>query len=122
VTEGSTPVDTGARGAGFGLSSAGGVGGDLQLDVSDFCCPEYLNVIVASITRNWRQDQGRAGSCVVKFTIHRNGRIDSVTVDRPSGHYPLDAAAQRAVQLTQLPPLPAGFSNPTLTVHMTFRY
>ena len=40
---GATPIETGAKGMGFGLSSGGG-GGDssLKLDVKDFCCPEYI--------------------------------------------------------------------------------
>ena len=123
MIEGTTPVDTGARGTGFGLSSGGaGLGGELQLDVTDFCCTEYLNVIIASIKRNWRKDQGRAGSTVIKFTISRNGSVNNVSVDRPSDYYPFNAEAQRAVQLAQLPPLPAAFPNQTLTVLMTFKY
>src|SRR4030095_3837223 len=43
-----TPV---VRGQGFGLSSAGGAGGPVQLDVSDFCCPEFLAQLVTLITR-----------------------------------------------------------------------
>ena len=123
IIEGTTPVDTGVRGPGFGLSSAGGgAGGELQLDVSDFCCPEYISAISASIKRNWRHDQGRAGASVIRFTIRRDGNVENVIVERSAGSYPLDAAAQRAVDATQLPPLPAAFPNSTLTVHMMFRY
>jgi protein TonB len=122
VAPGSTPVDTGVRGTGFGLSSAGGAGGELQLDVSDFCCPEYLDLMIIAIRQNWRQDQGRPGTSVVRFTIRRDGTIDNVSIDRTSGSYPLDLAAQRAVQLTRLQPLPGAFPNSTLTVRMTFKY
>jgi protein TonB len=124
VTEGSTPVETRARGTGFGLSSAGGgAGGEVQLDVSgDFCCPEYIELMVATIKRNWDQEQGRTGTSVIKFTIRRDGTLEGVSVDRTSGYPPLDGAAQRAVQLARLPRLPQAFPNPSLTVHLTFNY
>ena len=123
IVEGTTPVDTGVRGPGFGLSSAGGgAGGELQLDVKDFCCPEYIEAISASIKRNWRHDQGRPGVSLIRFTIRKDGRVEDVIVERSGGFYPLDAAAQRAVEATPLPQLPAAFPNNTLTVHMTFRY
>jgi TonB family protein len=124
VRAGSAPVETRARGTGFGLSSAGGgAGGAVELDVQDFCCPEYIERMVLEIRRNWQQNQGRAGMTVIKFTIQRDGTIGGVTVDRPSGAFPLDSAAQRAVLLTgQLQRLPDAFPNPTLTVQLTFRY
>jgi TonB family protein len=124
IREGTTPVETRARGTGFGLSSAGGGSGDsVQLDVGDFCCPEYIRQMSDVIKGKWQQNQGRSGLSVVRFTIRRDGAIEKVGIERSSGYYPLDAAAQRAVLTTaQLPPLPAEFTNPTLTVYLTFRY
>ena len=40
--KGSSIAETGAKGMGFGLSSGGGGGGG-HLEVSNFCCPEYLD-------------------------------------------------------------------------------
>ena len=102
-----TPV---VRGQGFGLSSAGGAG------------PDYLAQIVTVIQRSWDQNQGVVGSTTVKFTIARDGTIQAAQVERPSGFIALDNSALRAVQITRLPPLPAAFQNPTLTVHMRFDY
>lgn len=113
------------RGQGFGtgLSSSGGSGGGVQLDgVTDFCCPEYIDQMRVFIQRNWEQGQGVAGSTGVKFTITRNGMIQTPQVERPSGFDVLDLAAMRALQRTTLPPLPNEFPNPTLTVHMRFDY
>src|SRR5262245_36302191 len=113
------------RGQGFGtgLSSSGGSGGGVQLDgVTDFCCPEYIDQMRVFIQRNWEQGQGVAGSTGVKFTIMRNGMIQTPQVERPSGFDVLDLAAIRALQRTTLPPLPNEFPNPTLTVHMRFDY
>jgi hypothetical protein len=44
-------------------------------------------------------------------------------VARPSGYAALDFMAQRALLNTrQLPPLPAAFTEPSLTVHLVFEY
>jgi len=121
--EGSARADTGVpRGQGFGLSTAGGSGGPVQLDVSDFCCRDYVEQMVAFITRSWDGNQGVPGSTTVKFTILRDGTIQPPQLEKSSGFIALDSTAMRAVQLTRLPPLPAAFPNPTLTVHMRFDY
>jgi hypothetical protein len=67
---GSAKIETGARGQGFGLSSAGGGGvSGLQLDVTNFCCEEYLQEMVRRIQANWQQNHGVVGSTVMRFTI-----------------------------------------------------
>lgn len=122
-TEGSSRVDTGVkRGQGFGLSSGGGAGGQVQLDVQNFCCPDYLTQMVTIIQAGWNQSHGVVGSTTMVFTIHRDGSIQAPLVEIPSGFIALDSAALRAVQLARLPPLPAAFPNPMLTVHMRFDY
>lgn len=115
--------ETGVEGSGTGLST-GGFGSDaMSLDVSDFCCPEYLSVMAASIRRNWNENQAVAGIAVVKFTIKRDGSVGDVSVERPSGFWALDRAAQLALLVTkQLPPLPAQYPNNSLTVHLRFEY
>src|SRR6185369_4512585 len=55
--EGSTRVNTGARGQGFGLTSAGGGGTGVTVDTANFCCPEYLSQMVTLIQRNWDSRQ-----------------------------------------------------------------
>jgi TonB family protein len=121
--EGSAVAETPARGKGFGLSTGGGAGGGVQLDVGNFCCPEYLEQMVAVIQRNWHQNQGTVGTTIMKFTIRRDGTIDTAQVEKSSGFYALDNDAQRALLLTaKLPPLPVAFTNPSLTVHMRFEY
>jgi TonB family protein len=122
-TDGTARADTGViRGQGFGLSSAGGGGGPVQVDVTDFCCPEYLAQLVTLIQQSWDQNQGVVGSTTVRFTIARDGRITMPQIEIPSGFLALDNSALRAVQIVRLPPLPVAFQNPTLTVHMRFDY
>jgi TonB family protein len=119
---GVTRTETGARGQGFGLSAGGGGGSGVQLDVADFCCPEYIEQMVTLIHRNWRQNQGVLGKTGMKFTITRGGSIQGVMVERPSGFLALDLAAERALLTTRLAELPPQFPNPSLTVHITFEY
>jgi TonB family protein len=121
VQAGSTQVDTGARGTGFGLSSGGGPAG-VDLGVTDFCCPEYVRLMRELIDDGWRRDQGRVGMTTVRFTINRDGSITGAMVERRSGFPPLDEAALRAVQLARLPPLPTQFTDPRLIVRLTFEY
>jgi protein TonB len=123
VRTGSAVAETGARGEGFGLSTGGGPGSGSTLDVADFCCPDYLVTMVERIRRTWNQQAETAGLVIVKFTIERDGKLTSISMDRSSGNPILDGAAQRAVIITrQLPPLPAAFPNPTLGVRLTFEY
>jgi outer membrane biosynthesis protein TonB len=120
--EGSTRVNTGARGQGFGLTSGGGGGTGVTVDTANFCCPEYLSQMVTVIQRNWQSNQGVAGKIVMKFTITRAGTIENVQVEQPSGFLAHELAAQRALLLTRLPELPLQYPNSTLGVHMIFEY
>jgi TonB family protein len=120
--EGSTRVDTGARGQGFGLTSGGGGGTGVTVDTANFCCPEYLSQMITLIQRNWQSNQGIAGSVLMKFTITRAGTVENVQVEQSSGFVAHELSAQRALLLTRLPELPIQFPNATLTVHMRFEY
>jgi TonB family protein len=119
---GTTALDTGAKGAGFGLTSGGG-GTSGYLDVQNFCCPDYLTTMIQLIQQNWSGKQSVAGQTLMKFTIQRDGRLTNVQMERSSGYFALDQTSQRALLLTrQLPPLPQAFTEPTLTVHLNFQY
>lgn len=123
TSAGSAVAETGARGQGFGLSTGGGAGTGLTVDLGNFCCPDYLVQMIDRIRTNWTQQAEVAGTNVVKFTIHRNGTIDGIALERGSGYASLDLASQRALFVTKtLNPLPADYSNPTLTIDLTFEY
>jgi protein TonB len=118
---GSAVSPTGGQGIGLGLSTGGGgVGGQLQ--IGDFCCPEYLSTMIQLIQRNWNEKQGVGGLTAMRFTIRRDGSIVDIEVVRSSGLAALDLAAQRALGLTRLPPLPAEYTNPQLTIDLRFEY
>jgi TonB family protein len=120
---GTAAADTGIRGQGFGLSSGHGAGSGSFLDVSDFCCPDYIALMSERIRSHWTPQADSAGEVLVAFTIQRDGRITGPVLERSSGNPILDLSAQRALFTTrQLPALPAAFPNPTLTVHLNFQY
>jgi TonB family protein len=120
---GSAVAETGVRGQGFGLSTGGGAGSGSRLDVEDFCCPEYVLLMVERIRSNWRSQVDATGATMVYFVIQRDGRVTNVTTERSSGYGVLDNNAIRAVALTrQLPELPSAFSGATLPVHLNFEY
>jgi TonB family protein len=121
--DGSALAETGARGLGFGLSTSGGVGSGSTLDVENFCCPDYVALMVEKIRSNWEARAEVAGQVVVKYTIQRDGTIVNASIEKPSGYTALDINSLRAVVGTrQILPLPAAFPNPTLTVHLNFEY
>ena len=123
--EGSERTETQNRGQGFGLSSGGGGGDGVTLDVTNFCCPEYILDMRARIQRHWNPRQGLVGISTVKFTIDRSGSVYEIQLTKSSGFTKLDQHATRAMTLTAgqgLAPLPAAFPNPTLTVHLEFAY
>lgn len=122
--EGPAKAETRVRGQGFGLSGGGGGAGGVQLDISgEFCCPEYILAMKSLIEQSWNRQQGLIGITTMKFTIQKDGSIQDVQVEKPSGFTALDVEANRALLRTmRLPPLPRAYPNSTLTVHLGFAY
>ena len=100
----------------------GGGGDGSYLDVADFCCPAYLIDMRDRIYRVWTQQQQSTGVTLMKYTIQRTGAISDIQVERSSGNLLLDRESQRALTLTRLAPLPSGFPDDHLTVHLEFKY
>lgn len=122
IQKGSAIAQTGARGQGFGLTTGGGGTGS-QINVGDFCCPEYIVTMRDLINRNWSSKQSAEATTVLQFTIQRDGTLSGIKLERSSGQPTLDFVAQRALALTQkLPPLPPAYPNPSLDVQMTFEF
>lgn len=121
VREGQAKIDTGATTVGDGLSlGSSGTGG--ETDLSNFCCPGYIQAMSAAIRRTWKQQQGVAGVNTVRFTIERDGRITGVELVQPSGIYALDRESQAALLNARMPGLPAEFTEPRLVVRLIFEY
>jgi TonB family protein len=124
VNQGNTAVDTGARsGQGAGLTQGGGGFGG-ETDLKDFCCPLYLQTILGTIEARWNKNPADAdrGETKLKFTISRDGSIENIIIEKGSGSSLLDRNSLAAVIGLKLPPLPAEYTNPTLTMHLRFPY
>jgi protein TonB len=122
IEQGSAVAQTAGKGQGFGLTSGGGGTGG-YLDVADFCCPEYLAMMLELIQRNWNSKQGTDGTTLMRFVIERDGSLTGIQVERSSGNTALDFYSQRALMLTsRLPPLPAAYTGDRLPVHLYFGY
>lgn len=122
IRKGSSIADSPARGQGFGGLSSGGGGTGAQVEVANFCCPEYLATMSALIKANFAAQQNAAGVTQMRFVVRRDGSIVDITVLRSSGAQALDFFAERALKLTKLPPLPSGYSDATLPVRLAFEF
>ncbi|MEO7190793.1 MAG: TonB family protein [Vicinamibacterales bacterium] len=122
VVAGSTPVDTGARGQSVGLTTTGGGGSGGEADLMNFCCPEYVQHLLSEIESRWVKNQPEHGNTLLKFTIHRDGTITDISVERGSGSGVLDRIAKNALTDARLMRLPREYTKETLTIHLTFPY
>jgi len=122
IRKGSSIAENKARGQGFGGLSSGGGGTGMQLEVSNFCCPEYLATMTAQIKANFASQQNVAGLTRMRFVVRRDGSIVDITVIESSGAQALDFFAERALKLAKLPPLPAGYPDGTLPVRLAFEF
>jgi outer membrane biosynthesis protein TonB len=123
VKAGAAKIETHGAAIPFGgLATGGGGAGQAYTDYANFCCPEYLIAVTDLIRKNWNAKQGQDGSSVIMFVIHRDGSIADVKAEQGSNQL-LNLASQRAVLMTQrVPPLPAAFTPPQLTLHLVFQY
>lgn len=122
VQPGSAVAQTGGTGIGFGLSTGGGGGTGGEINLGNFCCPDYLETLLQIVQRNWDPKQQVAGVAAVRFTVQRDGSITDAELAAPSGFAVLDLAAQRAILMSRLPPLPRAYTNNQLTITLSFRY
>jgi TonB family protein len=78
--------------------------------------------MAALIKANWNSQIGASGRTHLRFVIQKDGRIADITVEQSSGVEVMDSFARRALILTKLPPLPPGYTEPALAVHLYFDY
>lgn len=120
---------------GFDLSGAAGgdkgfaQDGPISFETQWYDWGEYAQGMVARIRVNWYSNMpsllqtGLKGVVVIRFTIHRDGRITDVTILSSSGAPPYDFAAKKAIELASpLAALPRDFPNDTERVTAMFYY
>lgn len=119
VAPGSALVETGAKGVEIGLSSSGGGNNSAEMDS---CCKDYYLEMLTRIDALWVRNQGAAGETWVDFVIDKNGTISGVKVNKSSGNDLLDLAAQRAILLLKIGPLPPLYTGQRLFMTLKFPY
>jgi TonB family protein len=116
--------------AGFGV-------GNLQFESRDYDWGDYGRAIYVAIWRAWynrllisagvferwstqNREPNLDHQTVVRFVIERSGEVTEVSVETPSGCYPLDDSAADALRAVILPPLPSDFPREQERVRATF--
>jgi protein TonB len=104
-----------------------GLKGQVAVDAHDFEFTYYLMLVRNRIAQNWTPPAGlEAGGsiqAVAYFQIGREGGLRGVRLETSSGLEYFDRSVTRAVMLSDpLPPLPLGFTGPTLGVHFGFQW
>ena len=103
-----------------GVSGGTGLVGDLD---GDFPFLWYIQQVQARITSNWNRITEDHGRVQIYFRIKRDGSLDDVRVEIPSGNGTLDQSALMAVRRSDpLPRLPDGFDGGSLGVRFWFTY
>jgi len=92
-------------------------------DLPNFPYPWYVTQLRQSL---WNQWSGRMpkdqGECVVVFTLLPNGSFVDLRTEESSGDAAFDLCALSAVQDgAPYPPLPPGFKDPFLKIHVAFK-
>jgi TonB family protein len=119
ITPGSATVETGAKGLEIGLSSAGGGNNSAEMES---CCTDYFNDMQSRIDAVWQRNQGAAGEVWVDFVIARDGTISGIHVSKSSGIDQLNLAAERAVTLLKMGPLPDRYTGQRMFMTLKFPY
>lgn len=111
----------GQGGPGHGLGVATG---KASFDGPLFQFPSYLQNMENKISGKWSPPavsmQGEVGA-VIQFKVRKDGRVESIEVEKSSGNIFFDQAAMRAIfGAAPLPPLPEDLNEDRLTVHFSF--
>lgn len=121
--ERAAPSRGGSSGHGGGGGSLGAGPGISVGNGTPFPFPWYIKAIYQRLDKQWRPpssyDPGT--TCVVSFKIARDGQISGTRMTKSSRDSFFDGIALRAVNSANpMPPLPGGYPEETLDVHMTF--
>lgn len=97
----------------------------IRVSGDDSGLSRYLAIVQGKISEQWVAPPvdaaGRSYQVVIKFRLHRSGRISEVAVERESGNGYYDDAGKRAVlSVGQLPPFPVYVTDEALETHFSF--
>ncbi|MDX1999325.1 MAG: TonB family protein [Thermoanaerobaculia bacterium] len=94
----------------------------LGFEGSTFPFAYYLEQVLNKVDDQWTRPPVEGPKALVFFRILRDGRVVDLEIKESSGNRAFDLSALRAVtNASPLPPLPAGYREPTLSVHLIVR-
>lgn len=119
--DGPAPNPTTAPSGTAAASPSGDAG--IATDLPNFPYPWYISQVRAALWSQWQSRMPRAvNECVVVFSILPNGAVVDLRTEGSSGDSSFDLVALGAVQdASPFPPLPPGFQEPFLKVHVTLK-
>ena len=95
----------------------------MDLDTTSFDYAYYLAIVRDKIGNNWVRTYTGRGKVKIYFKIMKNGEIRDAKVEISSGNEGLDRLALDAVlKSNPLPPLPEGFRENYIGIHIWFNY
>jgi len=95
----------------------------MDLDTTSFDYAYYLAIVRDKIGNNWIRTYTGNGKVKIYFKIMKNGEIKDAQVEVSSGNPGLDKLALQAVlKSNPLPPLPEGFRENYIGIHIWFNY
>lgn len=105
-----------------GTASAGAPGSaGIAMDMPNFPHPWYISLVRTALWSQWSKKMpSQKGEAVVVFTLLPNGRMVDLRIESSSGDPGFDLTAMAAASdAAPYPPLPRGFSEPFLKIHVT---
>lgn len=94
----------------------------LGFEGSTFPFSYYLEQVLSKVDDHWTRPPVEGPKALVFFRILRDGRVVDLELKESSGNRAFDLSALRAVtNASPLPPLPAGYREPTLSIHLIVR-
>jgi len=100
----------------------------ITLDTDDLMYTSYLQAMKKRIELIWKYPEtarrdGLQGNLVMRFSINKSGRVDSIVVVKSSGYPELDEAARQALMdANPFNPLPDNWKKEYFTITGTFVY
>lgn len=98
-----------------------------SIDTAGHDLGPYLKLLVQLVRSNWRIPAvaliDTSGIVVVRFHLHKDGRITDTTLVRKSDYEPLDASSFNAITAVhKAPPLPSHIGEEWIPIHFSFYY
>lgn len=107
--------------------NVGDPGQTLSISTKEYRYMAYFAHMKEKIEMAWMypvaaQQMGQQGSCTLKFTVLKSGKVQEVKVIRTSGYRLLDQYAVKAVKEAHFNPMPSSWPDESLTIAANFIY